>query len=106
MDFERARHAEFRRLVAALLLGLIAGIALTCVRQPLTVLPEPPRQAGSEPAPSPILSTPQSGSVMVIYRSATGQEYTLLCGGEISLTPECTPPAPSSDRSLLRLDRQ
>ena len=108
MDFERAQAAEFRRLIAAVVLGLVSGIALTCVRQPLLAAPEPipVRSAVPPAAPAEPISTPQPGSLMVLYRNANGQEYTLLCGGEISLTPECTPPAPSSDRSLLRLDRQ
>lgn len=81
-------------------------LLLTCapapeVRSERHVIPAadagPP--GGSAMDPTPPITTPSYGSVLVILRTAEGQEYTIICGGDVSLS------APDG-RKLLRLDRQ
>lgn len=69
------------------------------VPRPREANPDASLPAGSAMDPSLPVTTPSFGSVLVVMRTADGQEYTMLCGGDVSLSgPE--------ERKLLRLDRQ
>lgn len=79
-------------------------LLLTCapapeVRSERRVIPAADAPGGSAMDPSPPITTPSYGSVLVVLRTAEGQEYTIICGGDVSLS------APDG-RKLLRLDRQ
>lgn len=70
------------------------------VREPLPVVAvaDASAPAGSEGPVSAPITTPTYGSVLIIVRSAEGEEYTVTCGGEISVSsPE--------GRKLLKLVR-
>lgn len=88
--------ADSAHLLVAAALGFTLGAACAANRPatPSVVpLPEPSGAFPSEPPPG--IVTPEYGSVLVIYRTADGEEVTLTCGGEVSLAP----------RKLLKLDR-
>ncbi len=81
-------------------------LLLTCAPAPeLRREPLPPLQADASPGGStsdltpPTITTPSFGSVLVILRTVEGQEYTIVCGGDVSLSSP-------DGRKLLRLDRQ
>ncbi len=78
---------------------LLALLLVSCSTPPEVVRePAPaPRDAGAESGGSEI-STPNYGSVLVIFRTADGEEYTITCGGEVSLVS-------GTGRTLLKLDR-
>lgn len=82
------------RLLSALLL-------LSCATPPEVVREPAPavqvKDAAAESGGSAI-PTPNYGSVLVIFRTAEGEEYTMMCGGEVSLVS-------GTGRTLLKLDR-
>ncbi len=85
-------------LATALVYALTgAAVATACretLRAPVT-LPSP-EPAVSPSVHPPVVVTPEYGSVLVIYRTADGEERTITCGGEVSHEP----------RQLEKLDRQ
>lgn len=74
-------------------------LLLSCATPPEVVREPAPavRDAGAESGGSE-MSTPNYGSVLVIFRTADGEEYTITCGGEVSLVS-------GTGRTLLKLDR-
>ena len=87
-------------LASALIYAFIgAAVALSCretLRAPVTAAQPEPAASPEPPHPHPpVVVTPEYGSVLVIYRTADGEERTITCGGEVSHEP----------RQLEKLDR-
>lgn len=76
-------------------------LLLSCATPPEVVREPAPavqvKDAGAESGGSE-MSTPNYGSVLVVFRTAEGEEYTITCGGEVSLVS-------GTGRTLLKLDR-
>lgn len=80
---------------------LLALVLVSCATPPEVVrepVPAPAaKDAGADVGGSE-MSTPNYGSVLVVLRTANGEEYTIMCGGEVSLVS-------GTGRTLLKLDR-